>query len=96
MKAIIDPRESVSHIVEWKNLTTSVSEIYPNSGRVCQVEPDNETFPVGEPLYWTDCPDDCKADYFWCDLINNVVSPIVNAPRPPAEDQPTSTGTQTV
>lgn len=36
--------------------------ISPNQDNfVVQVEPDDNTFEVAEPLYWTDCPDDCVA-----------------------------------
>lgn len=93
MKAIIDPRDAVEHIVRWNN-DAPIFENYPNSGRVCQVEPDDQTFPVGEPLFWTDCPDDCKADQFWCNLDTLEIKPIENAPQPAAQDQPNTSGTQ--
>lgn len=96
MKAIIDPRVSVDYVSGWKDSQIPILKTYPNSGRVCEVNSDNDIFPVAEPLYWTDCPDNCVADQFWCDLSTNVISPIIDAPRPPAEDQPTTTGTQTV
>lgn len=36
--------------------------ISPNQDNfVVQVEPDDNTFEIGLPLYWADCPDDCVA-----------------------------------
>ena len=55
MKALISSSEApISHIVGW---TTTfpyqpISEEYPNSCRVAQVETDDQTFPVGGDLFW--------------------------------------------
>jgi hypothetical protein len=64
MKALISPLEQV---IDYMG----------NSGcRVAQVE--LLTFPVAEPLYWIDCPDDCVAsEWYW---IENGLRPI---PQPP-------------
>ena len=98
MKALISPEESsILHIVAWSgNPPQPVLEVYPNSCRVAQVEPDDKVFPVGGALFWTDCSDDCVADMFYYDTVQNVIFPIINAPIPAAEDQPASIGTQTL
>ena len=101
MKALISSSEApISHIVGW---TTTfpyqpISEEYPNSCRVAQVETDDQTFPVGGDLFWTDCPDDCTADQWYYDTVAQTINPIVNAPKPaaPASEQPATTGTQTI
>lgn len=37
----------------------SPSEKLQNGLRIAQVEPDKAIFTISEPLFWTDCPDDC-------------------------------------
>lgn len=99
MKSLIDPTQNVSRITSWTTVApiTPIYEPYPNSARICQVEPDDAIFGVGEPLYWETCPDDCVADYFWCDLTTNTISKIDEAPpKPLGTDQPNTTGTQTL
>ena len=69
MKALISPNEQVT------DYQGNVGE------RVAQVESDNQTFPVANPLFWIDCPDDCVADVWWyyqgsCQLI----------PQPPTQE----------
>ena len=70
MKALISPNESFDH--KWISSWNEVNGVWEpvrseilNCQRVVQVEPDNQTFPVAEPLYWFDCPDDCKADFWY-------------------------------
>ena len=42
--------------------------ISPNeNNRIAQVEPDNQTFEVAQPLYWTTCPDDCTTQWTYVD-----------------------------
>ena len=41
--------------------------IDPRYNRVCQIEPDDQTFPVAEPLFWTACPDDCTTQWTYVD-----------------------------
>jgi hypothetical protein len=55
-KALIDPNTIVS--------TDKV--------RVAQVVEDGQEFTVAQPLYWTDCPDDCLADEWDFDTVLNV------------------------
>jgi hypothetical protein len=74
MKALISPNEgfNYSYISSWvqdpgvepPQWSPVYSEIL-NCQRVAQVEPDNQTFPVAEPLYWFDCPDNCQADAWY-------------------------------
>ena len=30
-------------------------------------EPDDQTFPVAPPLFWTTCPDDCTTEWTYVD-----------------------------
>jgi len=41
--------------------------IDPRYNRVCQIEPDDQTFPVAEPLFWTACPDNCTTEWTYVD-----------------------------
>jgi len=90
MKALIDINTSVQYISAWTDTTPPkpIYSTYENSARVCQVEPDANVFPVGEPLFWTDCADDVVADRWYYDTANSNIYIVVNAPRPIAPDQP--------
>lgn len=70
MKALISPNE----IVDLPDGS--------KGQRVAQVEPDSQTFPVAEPLYWMDCTDDVVADSWYYDAHEQVIKPI------PREEQP--------
>ena len=101
MKALISPSEApIFDIASW---TTTfpyqpVMEAYLNSCRVAQVEPDDQIFPVANPLFWTDCADNCNPVDTYYDTVAQTINPIVNAPKPaaPASEQPATTGTQTI
>jgi hypothetical protein len=86
MKALISPNEApIKHITSWNTAVTPAYPIYsdiPNSCRVAQVEPDEQTFPVAEPLFWADCADDVVADKWYYDTVALTVNKIVNAPKP--------------
>lgn len=93
--ALIDPREVVIRITGWvpdTNPPQPVTEPIPNSARVAQV--DDVTFPVAEPLFWTLCADDARADAWYYDTVQQVC--LVVPYPPPAPSQPSSTGTQTL
>ena len=98
MKALISPNEvfNYSYISSWNEVggvwEPVRSEIL-NCQRVAQVEPDNQTFPVAEPLYWFDCPDNCQADAWYFKDGQVAVKP-QDAPNP--NPQPVSQGTQTL
>jgi hypothetical protein len=101
MKALIDPNASVSYIVSWSFFNNQYYpnyQTYPDSARVCQVEPDNQIFPVADPLYWEDCPDNIIADQYWFNLVTKEYAEVQNAPMPKqvAENQPVANGLQEV
>lgn len=85
------------YISEWTSTKPfePIYAQYPNSARVAQVEHDDEIFPVGGDLFWTDCPDNCVADKWWYDMISKTIQIIDNAPIPAETDQPITTGIQT-
>ena len=66
MKALISPNEKRT------DFEGNVGE------RIAQVE-QNE-FPVAQPLFWVDCPDDCVADVWW--YYNGVCEPMPQPPEP--------------
>ena len=35
------------------------------NNRIAQVESDEKVFPIAEPLYWIDCPDDCNTNWLF-------------------------------
>lgn len=37
------------------------------NNRICQIEPDSDTFPIAEPLFWTICPDDCTTEWTYAE-----------------------------
>jgi len=64
MKALISPNESftLSWVSAWEDDIPVYSEIL-DCQRVAEVEP--EAFEVASPLFWVDCPVDCKADQWY-------------------------------
>ena len=84
MKALISPEENpIFHIISWSgNPANPVMEAYPNSCRVAQVEPNEQTFPVADPMFWADCADDVIADQFYYNTATNEILPVVNVPMP--------------
>jgi len=69
MKALISPNESftITWVTSWKKegdeWVADTTESVQNCQRVAEVEP--QEFEVAEPLYWIDCPDECKADQWY-------------------------------
>jgi hypothetical protein len=66
MKALISPNEKVCLP------DGTVGE------RVAQVEPDDKTFPVANPLFWMDCADNVVADQFYFDGTDILPIPTAN------------------
>ena len=98
MKALISPNEvfNYSYISSWNEVDgvwTPVRTEILNCQRVAQVEPDNQAFPVAEPLYWFDCPDNCQADTWYFKDGQVAVKP-QDAPNP--NPQPVTAGMQTL
>lgn len=44
--------------------------------RICQVQEDD--FPVAEPLYWTDCPEDCDTHWIYNGTV--FLPPVIQVP----------------
>lgn len=98
MKALISPNEKVSYISDWfwgKVNTPDGQEIFSwmpifsliNGGqRIAEVELNDKTFEIAEPLFWVDCPDDCVADQWYYN--DGACFPIPNAPIPENVPQP--------
>lgn len=81
MKALIDPRFSVQYVDSWSGTPLKpVYATYPDSARVCQVA--DAEFEVAQPLFWVDCADNVIADEFYYDTQQNIIFPVVNAPKP--------------
>lgn len=91
MKALIDPNVNSSKITSYDGAGTKKTPYIPvfttisNSGRVCQVEPDDKIFEVAHPLFWTDCADNVVAYEFYYDINNKTINPIVNVLEPTPE-----------
>jgi hypothetical protein len=86
MKALIAPNEVFDH--SWISSWNEVDGVWQpvrseilNCQRVAQVEPDNQIFPVVEPLYWFDCPDNCE-DGAWYFKDGQVAVRPINEPKP--------------
>jgi hypothetical protein len=67
-----------------KKALISPNEPRETGYRVAQVEPENQTFEVGSPLFWTECNDNVLADQFWYDpsdkLIKQFLIEVKDAP----------------
>ena len=58
-----------------KQALISPNELRETGYRVAQVEPDNQTFEVGAPLFWTSCADDVVANEFWYNPQTQTIEP---------------------
>lgn len=93
--AIIDPREQVNKIIGWlpnTNPPVAITQEIPNSARVAEVS--DQTFPVAAPLFWVSCADNVVADQWYYDTVTQEIL-VVPAP-PPAGNQPSASGAQTL
>ena len=72
-----------------------ISTVEPRESgyRVAEVEEDGNIFPVSPELFWTDCPDDLKADEKWYDPEDQQFKDFP-VPEPEPVVQPVTTGTQ--
>lgn len=84
MKAFIDPTTQVQFVESWttEKPYKAILGTYENSGRICQVEPDDKIFPISEPYFWVSCADGVTPETFWYDTVNQTINPIINAPYP--------------
>ena len=62
--------------------------------RVAQVEPDANIFAVADELFWTDCDDDCVADLFWYDPVDQTIKVVLQPELIAGANQPISQGAQ--
>jgi hypothetical protein len=71
MKALISPNEffTWTWTTSWKKeneeWVSDTTELIEDCFRVAQVEQDSNVFPVAEPLFWADCPDNCISDSWY-------------------------------
>jgi hypothetical protein len=87
MKALISPNESftLSWVSSWDGNTPVYSEIL-YCQRVAEVESDDKVFEVAQPLFWLDCPDDCKADqWYYKDGVVYIKPQDASQPEPQPE-----------
>jgi hypothetical protein len=45
------------------------------NNRICQIEV--QDFPVAEPLFWANCPDDCTTEWTY---VDGVFEPVIFEP----------------
>lgn len=97
MKALIDPTHIVSYISDWQKFQDKYYPVYteiPNSARVCQIEPDDQTFGVAEPEFWESCSVEIVPDVYYYDMVSQQ---FILVPQPvPYPNQPISQGAQTI
>jgi len=68
-----------------KQALISPNEPRESGYRVAQVEPNDQTFEVGAPLFWTPCADDVVQDQFWYNPQTQTIEP--NPPYIPTADE---------
>jgi hypothetical protein len=97
-KALISPNEIVYQIINWNLKDTPPTPIYleiPNSDRLAQIA--DVAFEVALPMFWIDCDDNVIADVYYYDNSDQTIKLVPEpAPYPTAEDQPITTGSQTL
>lgn len=100
-EALISPIEPREYQTGWDESVIPPQPIYTSGCRVAQVEPEGQTFPVAEPLFWTECADDVEQDswFYVTDTQQIVPVPPVPFPEPNVSAnvaQPISQGTETL
>lgn len=91
-KALIDPREKVLQVIGYDSKGNPIEQPILNAARVAEVI--NFLFAVAEPLFWVNCADDVKADQWYYDTVQQQCF-VIPSP-PPASDQPSAIGAQTL
>jgi hypothetical protein len=96
MKALISPEEvfTWTWVTSWKWGTVitpagveelgwvpDTTDSIENCLRVAETEPDDKIFEVATPLFWLDCPDNCKADQWYFKDGEVHIKP-TDVPRP--------------
>lgn len=98
MKALIDPLNLVHYVSSWTKFEDKYYPVYtdiPNSARVCQIEPDDQTFEVAEPFFWQNCSEQIVPDIYYFNTQDQqyyLIPPSVPYPR----NQPVVEGAQTI
>lgn len=72
------------------------NEPVQNGYRIAQVELSDKIFPVADPLYWIDCVDEVIADKWYFDTTENIIKQLPSNAMSIVNDQPTTTGSQTL
>ena len=72
----------------------STFELRETGYRVAQIVEDGQEFDVAPDLYWVDCDSEIKVDQVWYDPSDNSFKDFQIINSFPAQNQPTSTGTQ--
>ena len=69
-----------------KKALISPNEPRETGYRVAQVELNDQTFEVGQPLFWVECADDVITDQFWYDPSDELIKPFpIEVEDAPAE-----------
>lgn len=84
MKALIAPmqKRDIEWVASWVNSPEGLEPVFDvvkDCFRVADVKP--QSFEVASPLFWVDCPDDCKAD-LWYYKDGVLAKRPDDAPRP--------------
>ena len=58
--------------------------------RVAQVVADGAEFPVADPLFWTACADNVKADEYWYDPADQQLKTVAQDTQPPSGQNTTN------
>lgn len=96
-EAMISPEEIVTYQTGWDESKTPPEAIYTTGWRVAQVEPEGQTFPMAEPIFWTPCADDVEQDtWFYIPETKQIIAVPPQPLPPPNGIQPISEGTQTL
>lgn len=81
-KALISPLEApVYYVSAWEgNPPEPILSPVIGSCRIVQVQ--DSAFEVAEPLFWTDCPDDCISNEWYYNTETKECLPLPNVPEP--------------
>lgn len=93
-EAMISPIELTQYQAGWDESGARPVPVYATGYRVAQVVPLGQTFPMAEPIFWTECADDIEQDQFAYNPDDQQFYPVSLPPLPSMVAQPTTQGLQ--
>lgn len=95
-EAMVSPIEPRQYQTGWDESGSRPVPVWAEGYRVAQVVPVGETFPMTEPIFWAECPDEVEQDQYVYDPNDKQFHLAILPPLPSMTTQPTTQGLQTL